>query len=208
MEKKVIKESKIAEDVTKKKKTVSKEKKATSSRKSNIEDIKKAVPEAEPFSVKFKKFIASYAFLYSLFAVLLVVVIILAIMLGKKENEQDVNKSDIVFSVLEKNTNNSFNVNLKGLIERKYVLKVSNFRNDTLCEEDIPYKIHIINTSSAEIEILKDGGVDNLMVDQKETIIEAPALGCAKKTETLYYFKLLNYSKIKDDDVLKIEVIS
>ena len=129
-------------------------------------------------------------------------------MVINKDNKQDINKGDIVFSIIEKNTNNSFNINLKGLVGRKYALKVTNYREDKMCEEDLPYAIHIVNASDVQIEILKDGGIDNLMVDQHNTIIQAEALGCTRKDEAIYYFKILNSDKIKDNDVLQIEVIS
>lgn len=184
-------------------------KNSTSKKSTKVVVEKKSVPEEQPTSEKVKNFLSSYYFLYTVFGLLLVLVVFLAIMVTKKSNSNNkIDKGDIVFSIIEKNTNSDFNIGLMGLIGKRYALKVTNSRNGVLCSEDIPYKIHIVNNSDVEIEVLKDGGADNLMINNKETIIEAPALGCSNKEETIYYIKITNSEKIKENDNLKIEVIS
>ena len=175
------------------------------------EKVEKELPtltEEEPFGVRFKRFISSYSFLYSAFAILFVLVIILAIMVFTKSKEAVEENSNIVFSIIEKDTRNTLNLDLESLVGKEYSLKVTNYRSNKVSEEEIPYSIHVTNNTDVEIEITKDKEKDNLMENQKETTIKGEALTSGEKEEVIYYFKVKNSDHIKSGDAIQIEVIS
>ena len=199
---------------TKKKDT--KEKKITKKPVTKKKEVKKvvkkeektAVPNAEPFGVRFKKFVSSYKFLYAAFGILFVVVILLACMVFVKGNEEKQKKSNIVFSIMEKNTRNYINLELAGLVGREYMLKVTNYRGNQINSDGAEYKIEVTNDTDVEIEVLKENQGENLITDQKHTIIEGDSFGKKEKEEVVYYFKVKNSDKLKDGDSIRIEVES
>ena len=93
--------------------------------KSKEKEIKSAIPNPEPFGVRFKRFVSSYAFLYTAFAALFVIVIVLACLVFFQSGKAKPNKSNIVFSIMDKNTNNYIDLELAGLVGREYALKVT-----------------------------------------------------------------------------------
>ena len=88
----------------KKKSTKKKVEKEVKTKKKVVEE-KTAVPNPEPFSVRFKRFVSSYNFLYVTFGLLLVLVILLGVMVFVKGGENSTGKSNIVFSIMEENIN-------------------------------------------------------------------------------------------------------
>lgn len=196
------------------KKKDTKEKKITKKPVTKNKEVKKvvkkeektAVPNVEPFGVRFKKFVSSYKFLYAAFAILFVVVILLACMVFVKGNEEKQKKSNIVFSIMEKNTRNYINLELAGLVGREYMLKVTNYRGNKINSDGAEYKIEVTNDTDVEIEVLKENQGENLITDQKHTIIEGDPFGKEEKEEVVYYFKVKNSDKLKDGDSIRVEV--
>ena len=192
-----------------------KKKKKTTTKSTTKKEVKKvekeeknAVPDDEPFSIKFKSFIASYKFLYTAFGILFAIVIILGCMVYVRTGEEPTNKSDIVFSIMESNTQNYLDLDLQTLVGKEYTLKVTNFRNNKINSEETPYKIVITNNSEAEIEILKNDAGQNLMTDQTTTTIEGEKFSTTKEESVVYYFRIKGEDKIKKGDTMRIEVDS
>ncbi len=195
------------EEKKKKKSTTTKSKSKTTPKKV-VKEEKTAVPDDEPFSVKFKSFVASYKFLYTAFGILFAVVILLGCMVYVRSGEQQTHKSDIVFSIMEQNTNSYLDLDLQTLVGKEYTLKVTNFRKNKINPEETPYKLVITNNSSAEIEILKNNAGQNLMTDQKTTTIEGEKFSTTKEEYVVYYFRIKGEDKIKKGDTMRIEVDS
>lgn len=166
------------------------------------------VPEEEPFGIRFKRFISSYKFLYTAFAVLLVLVLILAVMVYTKSREDQKTNSNIVFSIMQEGTRNSLNMDLNSLVGKEYSLKVTNYRANNINSKEIPYSIHIKNDTDVEIEVIKNHKGENLITDQHDTTIEGDPLAADEKEEVIYYFKVTNSDKIKTGDSIQIEVVS
>ena len=192
-----------------------KKKKKTTTKSTTKKEVKKvekeeknAVPDDEPFSIKFKSFIASYKFLYTAFGILFAIVIILGCMVYVRTGEEPKHKSDIVFSIMESNTQNYLDLDLQTLVGKEYTLKVTNFRNNKINSEETPYKIVITNNSEAEIEILKNDAGQNLMTDQTTTTIEGEKFSTTKEESVVYYFRIKGEDKIKKGDTMRIEVDS
>ena len=168
---------------------------------------KTAVPNDEPFSIKAKRFVGSYKFLYTAFGVLLLLVVILSCLVFTKKNEIDKTKSNIVFSILETNTNNYLDLELEGLVGKEYTLKVTNYRKREVNDKEIHYAITVTNDTDVEIEVVKDDSKENLITDQKYSVIEGD-LGKKEKEDTIYTFRVTNSDKLKKGDKIRIEVES
>lgn len=169
---------------------------------------KNAVPDDEPFGLKFKSFIASYKFLYTAFGILFAIVIILGCMVYVRSGEEPKHKSDIVFSIMESNTQNYLDLDLQTLVGKEYTLKVTNFRNNKINSKETPYRIIVTNNSDAEIEILKNDAGQNLMTDKETSTIEGEKFSTTEEESVVYYFRIKGEDKIKKGDTMRIEVDS
>lgn len=184
-------------------------KKATKEvKEKKVVEEKSAVPNPEPFGVRFKSFVSSYKFLYVTFGILLIIVLILGALVFVKGGEDMPGKSNIVFSILEKNTNNYIDLDLEGLKNKDYLLKVTNFRGNKINKDGARYSLTIINDTGVEIEILKNNTGDNLMNDANRTVIEGEDFGIKEKEEVIYYIKVKNPEAVKDGDKIRVEVES
>ncbi len=208
MEKKEKKTTPKKEDKTTPKKADKKKKVVKETVEKRDKEIKSALPNDEPFGIKFKRFVSSYKFLYSAFIVLFIVVIVLACLVFTQSNRVKANRSNIVFSIMDKNTNNYINLELAGLVGQEYTLKVTNFRNNKINKSGAEYTIDVTNDTDVQIEILKDGKGENLMTDQKHTVIEGDKFGTKEKESVVYHFRVTNSDKIKEGDSIRIEVDS
>ena len=190
---------------TPKKKVVKKEVKVKEEKK---EVIKSVLPKEEPFNIKFRRFITSYGFLYTAFAILFVIVIMLALMVfTHKEDDKGV-RSNIVFSIVEKETQSYLDMDLETLVGKEYILKVTNYRGNRLNTEGAHYTISVTNNTNVEIEVLKNNQGENLITDMNYSVIEGEELSKTEKEEVIYYFRVKNAGKIKAGDKIRIEVAS
>lgn len=221
-EKKETKKKTVKKETPKKKKTAPK--KTTEVKKEVKKEVKEevkttkvesaeekripSVPVEEPFGVRFKRFISSYQFLYTAFGILLALVLILTIMVFTRSREEKQANSNIVFSIMEENTRNSLNMDLETLVGNEYALKVTNYRGNKVNSEEMLYSIKVTNDTNVEIEILKDKEGENLMTNQKETVIQGDPLAADEKEEVIYYFRVVNSDNLKSGDSIQIEVAS
>lgn len=183
-------------------------KKSSKKNEVNKESINKSLPKKENKLLdKFKKFISSYAFLYSLFFVLLICVLVLGIVVFVKRNESNNKAFNIAVPILEDGNRSAFNIDLAELKNREeYVLKVTNYRGDNINTESLDYSITIRNESGVIIKVTKDDQDDDLMVDPVATIIEGVGFGTDKKEEDIYHFTINDDSKIEKDAVVSVEI--
>ncbi|MBP5678996.1 MAG: hypothetical protein J6X28_04135 [Bacilli bacterium] len=192
----------------KKKKVEKKEVKKKEVKKPVKKETRSALPNEEPFGLRFRRFVSSYKFLYTAFAVLFIIVALLAIMVFVRSREDVGNKSNIVFSILEENTHNYLDMDLESLVGKEYTLKVTNYRGNKINKNGAKYTITVTNETEGEIEILKENQGKNLMTDAKRTVIEGETLGTEEKEEVVYYFRVTKSDKIKAGDKIRIEVAS
>ena len=169
---------------------------------------KRAVPETKPTKEKVSEFISSYKFLYTTFGILLLIVIILACFVFIKGKEGSTSTSNIVFSILEKNTHNYIDLDLESLVGKEYILKVTNFRKNKVNTKGAKYTITILNDTDVEIEVLKENEGENLITDQKQTVIEGETFSKTKKESVLYYIKVKNSDGLIKGDKTRIEIES
>ena len=192
-----------------KKKTKKVVKKVTPKKKEEKKEVIKSVlPKEEPFGIKLRRFFTSYGFLYTAFAALFIIVIMLALMVfTHKDDEQGV-RSNIVFSIVDKETQSYLDMDLETLVGKEYMLKVTNYRGNRLNTSGAHYTISITNNTNVEIEVLKNNEGENLITDMNYTVIEGEEFSKTEKEEVIYYFRVKNADKIKAGDKIRIEVAS
>lgn len=170
--------------------------------------IKKNSKKSKKTQKKFE--LSSEKVLLFVFIVLLILVIFLAIDVVKKKNEKD-NQStaNLVIPVLKVDGEQNLSLNVSNLVkEDDYILKVTNYRNDKVNEEEIPYTVTVVNNSSSEIEVTKDNSDYNYMIDQEAVIIEEQKLRGGKKQDTYYHVRVTNAKDVKDTDKINIKIES
>ena len=115
----------------------------------------------------------------------------------------------MLIPVYEKGQTNELDVNMYELANSKeYSIKIANYKNDKVNEEELEYSITVVNESDAYIKITKDKDTKNLMVDQDSTIIEGMKLGNKEKEYSIYHFSVIDKSKVKKDEKIHIKIVS
>ena len=184
-----------------------KENKEQANAKKKLEKIKIVRKGHKKEENKFKKFISSYQFLYSVFGVLLVAVIILSILVYKEKHNVKTPKADFVYPVIYKGTQNSMKIDLPELYKKgKYTILITNTHNKKTNKEALDYNIVLKNKSDIDVKVVKAGTDDNLMVDQDSTRIEGQTLSGGKEQEDKYVITI--DKKPKSGDELLIEINS
>lgn len=208
-EKKNIKKE-VGKTSTVKRKTSTK--KNTSQIKQEKSEIKKGdslSSNGNKFVFEMKKIVSSYAFLYSVFSILIVCVAILGGMVFVKGKEYKKNKSDIVVPILEDGTRSALNIDLKQLKKTgEYRVKITNYRGDKINESSMDYSITIRNVTSTDVKVTKDDSKDNLIVDKEATIIEGVGFGSSSKEEDVYHFTINDDSEIENDALISLEIVA
>lgn len=176
---------------------------------SQIKQEKSEIKKDDSFSNKIKKIVSSYAFLYSVFSILIVCVAILGGMVFVKGKEYKKNKSDIVVPILEDGTRSALNIDLKQLKKTgEYRVKITNYRGDKINESSMDYSITIRNVTSTDVKVTKDDSKDNLIVDKEATIIEGVGFGSSSKEEDVYHFTINDDSEIENDALISLEIVA
>ena len=191
-----------------KKKTPSKSKKTTSTKTVSKNASRSKTKKTNTKKKISKKIINKDNYLYYVFFVLLIIVIILGILVYKAKNNT-IEKSNMLIPVYEKGQTNELDVNMYELANSKeYSIKIANYKNDKVNEEELEYSITVVNESDAYIKITKDKDTKNLMVDQDSTIIEGMKLGNKEKEYSIYHFSVIDKSKVKKDEKIHIKIVS
>ena len=176
---------------------------------SQIKQEKSEIKKDDSFSNKIKKIVSSYAFLYSVFSILIVCVAVLAGMVFVKGKEYKKNKSDIVVPILEDGTRSALNIDLKQLKKTgEYRVKITNYRGDKINNSSMDYSITVRNVTSTDVKVTKDDSKDNLIVDKEATIIEGVGFGSTSKEEDVYHFTINDDSEIENGALISLEIVA
>ena len=162
--------------------------------------IKKEIPQKENF---FK----STKFLTIIFISLLVLVVVLGVLVGvKKKEDSSTLKANIILSLVDEKDSFDFGINAKELSEAKvYSFKVANYR-EKINKKEINYSVTIKNNTDSEISITKNNSNENLMKDQKNTLIENNSLIKNKKYYDYYIITMNKSGKLKDKEFIYVNV--
>ena len=187
-----------------KKKTVRK----TSVNKASKKATKKAVQEEKKAKSSIKEFLSSIVFLKMVFAFLVVLVIILAFMVyHKNRNQTEEIQANMVVPIRDFNANYSFGIDLKSLVGKKYLFKVTNYRNGEVNSEDVYYRLTITNNTSSVVSVTKD---DNKKVIDAKTMTESDPIKLVKdeKITDYYYVEVEEATDVQDGEKIQISIVS
>ncbi len=191
-------------DLKNKKKTVRK----TSVNKASKKATKKAVQEEKKAKSSIKEFLSSIVFLKMVFAFLVVLVIILAFMVyHKNRNQTEEIQANMVVPIRDFNANYSFGIDLKSLVGKKYLFKVTNYRNGEVNSEDVYYRLTITNNTSSVVSVTKD---DNKKVIDAKTMTESDPIKLVKDEEITdyYYVEVEEANDVQDGEKIQISIVS
>ena len=106
-----------------------------------------------------------------------------------------------------KASHSSLSIDLNNLKEKEYKIKITNYRGNSVNEEELTYSITVKNDTSEKIILAKEDE-KNLMIDQKETTISDIKLPSKSKESTIYTIKLENGSNPSEKDKITVEITS
>ena len=107
------------------------------------------------------------------FILLLVTVItLLCIAISKKNEYKQKQSADIVIPIVEKETNNTLNVDISELSEnslKDYSFHITNYKENNINKEEVSYSIFLsTNDNDVTLKLYKNGTEDNLLKDLTE----------------------------------------
>lgn len=148
--------------------------------------------------------------LAAVFGILLIVVIVLGVMVINKsrENKDKVN-ANLVVPIFEVNAEENVSLNTLALAEEdEYVLKITNYKDDKVISEKVNYSITVENDSKAIVKVTKNKDTEDLMKNQKSTVIENQELKSNTKEDVYYHISITEKNKIDKDDKVNIKIAS
>lgn len=148
--------------------------------------------------------------LAAVFGILLIVVIVLGVMVFNKsrENKDKVN-ANLVVPIFEVNAEENVSLNTLALAnEDEYVLKITNYKDDKVIAEKVNYSITVENDSKAIVKVTKNKDTEDLMKNQKSTVIENQELKSNAKEDVYYHISITEKNKIDKDDKVNIKIAS
>ncbi len=156
-----------------------------------------------------KKLVLSDIILLLVFGGLIALVIWLVLMVAKKEKDPTNIVADMVVPIIEKGSKNEFTVNLDKIEDKKYIIRVVNYRNDIINKNEMDYDIEVINENNVEIEIYKNEIEDNLAsINNKDLFIEKNVLKAEEKQDDVYKIVVVSDKDLTKKDTLKIIITS
>lgn len=157
---------------------------------------------------KKKKKIDSNFILCIVFVLLLILVIILSIMVASKEKESKKKESaNIVIPVYDENNQSSVTINAINL-DKDYVIKVTNYKKNSINKKSLKYNIDVVNATSTNVVVKKGKNGSNLMTNKKETVIKDEVLQPNKKENIYYHVSVTNKNKVKDKETIVVKINS
>lgn len=169
------------------------------------------VEEVEKKS-KMKEFFSSIMFLKIIFVILIIVVIVLGIFIYKKEKNDANNEQDAHITVPVNQLGSDFEFGIDALLlskenNKEYILKITNYKDDKVNKEEIPYQVIIENPTDCIISVTKDDEDKNLMVEQLSTTIEGK-LTSAFKEDIYYHIVIDSIGNLQSNDLLSVKIVS
>ena len=147
--------------------------------------------------------------LQAIFFILLLTVVVLGILVVKKDNENK-NKvvANIVVPVFEKDNQSSITINADALTS-DYIVKVTNYKSiDNVNKEEFTYDVSIQNNTSANVIVKKGKDGKNLMKDSKSTIISGEKLKKSVKENVYYYISVDDINEVKSKEKILFKILS
>lgn len=169
-------------------------------------------------SVKKKKIIdtlipktTSEKILLFFFISLLAIVIVLVIKVVTLKQEAKKEDTNLTIPLLNNKISDTFSVDLGELSKDEiieYKFKITNYKEDTVSNNDIEYKLNLTKNSDAvSIKLYKNGSDENLLVgDTDNFIIEDNTLEKNEKDEDTYYLIIRVKEEVEKKDNIEIKI--
>lgn len=197
-----MKDEKVTKKRTRKIKKESTPKKVTTKKDKTIKNTKpkKIKKESKIFTVD--------NILKLIFILLLILVIILGIMVFNKSKQTKKTKTaNIAIPVYETSSQSSVTINAENL-EKEYIIKVTNYKNNEINKTELKYNLNIINNTSSDVIVTKNNSSTNLMTDKKTTTIKEEKLQSNTKEDIYYHISVSNKDKIKNKENIIVQIES
>lgn len=212
MEKEQNKNKKSRTSTTSKKNTTKKtQPKKITNKKTTKVSTKKTVTKKEPIEQQNQTTASNkISYLYLAFVALLAIVVFLGVKVYQASKIKRVEEANVVVPLLKKDLSYNMSINLVELKKNKeYSIKISNFRQNTVNQEEVDYQILVSNESKAIIKVTKDQDENNLIKNQESTRIEGVSLKAKEKNYSIYHFSVIeNKDKIKSNDKIDVTIKS
>lgn len=212
MEKEQNKNKKSRTSTTSKKNTTKKtQPKKITNKKTTKVSTKKTVTKKEPIEQQNQTTASNkISYLYLAFVALLAIVVFLGVKVYQTSKIKRVEEANVVVPLLKKDSSYNMSINLEELKKNKeYSIKISNFRQNTVNQEEVDYQILVSNESKAIIKVIKDQDENNLIKNQESTRIEGVSLKAKEKNYSIYHFSVIeNKDKIKSNDKIDVTIKS
>lgn len=212
MEKEQNKNKKSRTSTTSKKNTTKKtQPKKITNKKTTKVSTKKTVTKKEPIEQQNQTTASNkISYLYLAFVALLAIVVFLGVKVYQTSKIKRVEEANVVVPLLKKDLSYNMSINLVELKKNKeYSIKISNFRQNTVNQEEVDYQILVSNESKAIIKVTKDQDENNLIKNQESTRIEGVSLKAKEKNYSIYHFSVIeNKDKIKSNDKIDVTIKS
>lgn len=145
------------------------------------------------------------------FVVLLIGVIILGIKaISLKKETKDETKENLVMTILDKDTNNEFFVDLSDLKDngiKEYKFTIANYKDKNILNDELKYRIDLINNSTTTIKLYKNKTDNNLLTgDSKTYSISDNKLEKNKKMSDTYYLIIRANGNINENENISIKI--
>lgn len=155
-----------------------------------------------------KKVLTTENILKFIFGLLLFVVIVLGIVVVKKSKEEKkIKNANIVIPIIEATQQSIVQINAENL-EDKYIIRVSNYKDNKINKDVLDYSVNIINNTSSDVIVTKNDNNKNLMIDKNNTIIQKEQLKSNVKEDVFYYISVKNKNSIKNKENIIVKVES
>lgn len=145
-------------------------------------------------------------YLLIIFCLLVGLVVFLGCKILLLEKDKDkVIEGDMLIPIIDDSFNYEFYIDSKALKEEKngYVLRLCNYKDDTIISNDISYKIEVINDDELRLQVTKGNNIADLL--SKGNIIE-DSFKNKEKENHLFYIKLLDEKNISSDSKVLIKI--
>ena len=161
---------------------------------------------------KVKDFFSSTLFLKIVFIALLIIIIGLAVLIYQKE-EKDKKVENVHITVPVNQSGTDFEFGIDALLlskenNKEYTIKITNYKDDNINDEEMPYQILIENPTDCVISVKKGKDEQNLMKSQESTLIEGEVLKSKEKEDVYYHIFIDSIGKLENNELLHVKVTS
>ena len=147
------------------------------------------------------------------FVLLLISVItLLCVAVSIKNEFKQKQSADIVIPIIEKETNNTLNVDiseLKGNSLKDYSFHITNYKGNNINKEKMSYSILLsTNDNDVTLKLYKNGTEDNLLKNQSSYELKDLKLINNKKQDDVYTLIIKANKNIEKKQSVSIQIIS